>query len=43
MGETIQWSKEIFEDYLHDPSHEIKFLAILDKLGTIDTHTMFVW
>ena len=36
INQTIRYSKEIVEDYLQDPNHKIKFLAILDKLGTID-------
>ena len=36
IDKAIQCSKEIFEDYLHNPNHKIKFLAILDKLFTID-------
>ena len=36
IDKAIQCSKEIFEDYLHNPNHKIKFLAILDKVGTID-------
>ena len=37
INKAIQCSKEIFEDYLHNPNHKINFFAILDKLGTIDT------
>ena len=36
IDKAIQCSKEIFEDYLHNLYHKINFLAILDKLGTID-------
>ena len=36
IDKTIQCSKEKFEDYVHEPNHNIKFLAILDKLGAID-------
>ena len=36
IHKSIQCSKENFEDYLHNPNHKVKFLAILDKLGTID-------
>ena len=36
IDKAIQFSKKKFEDYLHDPNHKIKFLAILNKLGTID-------
>ena len=41
IDKAIQCSKEIFEDYLHNPNNKIIFLAIPDKLGTIDP--MFVY
>ena len=43
FDKEIQCSKEIFEDYLHDPNHKIKFLTILDKLSTINLGFTYIF
>ena len=36
IDKAIQCLKEIFQDYLYDQNHKIKFMAILEKLASID-------
>ena len=33
----MQCSKEIFQDYLNDQNHKIKFMTILEKMGLINS------
>ena len=41
IDKAMQCSKEIFQDYLYDQNHKIKFMVILEKLASIDSDFIY--